>query len=1299
MRPRRETSLTSTPWVTEQFLAAMEGIEEAIYVADTTTYEILFLNRVGREQLGKDAVGTICYRTLQGREAPCPFCTNDIILREAPATYRWEHHNPVTGRTYDLHDRIIHWPDGRGVRMELAIDITDRKSAETALQESHDRYELILSGSAGGIWDWDVANHRIRFSSRWKSMRGFAHDDIGDTETEWTARIHPDDAARVMAAVTAHMSGQTDRFEQEYRVRRSDGSYMWVRDCGMAQRDATGKVIRMAGSQIDITESKREQDLLSQQLQLVEAILETTPGILVLKDQSGIYREVNPAFCRFLGKPRHAIVGKSDEELFPSDEAAACRAGDATVIETGTVESRDWIVTGAKGKRWLHVAKTPVRGTNGTITGVLSTAEDVTERKQAEIVLRENALLLSKSQEMGHIGSWKLDPRSNRLTWSDEVYRVFGCEPQEFAATYEDFLGFVHPGDRAAVEAAYAGSLRNGSDAYEIEHRIVRRATGEIRHVLERCVHERDAAGSVVQSLGMVQDITDTRLIETYLRAGTELLTLFSNRIPTLQDMAQQTVRILKMRTKLDAVGLRIRDGEDFPYYASEGLSREFVREENSLVARRPDGDICRNPDGSICLACTCGLVISGRIDPANPLFTSRGSCVANAAGQPTDPPASPDPRLQPRDRCLHEGYASVALIPIRAGEHVLGLLQFASYAQNSFPSAVVDILENLASSLGAAMARLRAEEVREQQAQKLQISEHRFRSMFDNHAAVMLVIDPASGAILDANPAAASYYGWTQEQLRRMRISDINVLDAAVCKQEMAKAANRTQSYFEFRHRRADGSVRDVAVFSSSIPDATRTVLHSVIQDITERKRQADIQHFLADVGATPSSEPFFTALARFLAGLLSADFVYVVRITEDGLKARPLVIWPSGGLDTTVEYLLQDTPCGAVLDKDVCSFPAGVCDRFPRAAQLRALGAEGYVGIALRNHDGRTIGVIAVVMRRPVTDAALVEATLMLVAGRAASEMERMAAEMELREKVQALARANEELKQAESRLVMQEKLASVGRLAAGVAHEINNPIGFLMNNFAALRDDVALFRDMLDSYGELCAKARRHSDLAGDVARLEAQANAAKLTFVLQDVNALFRESEDGFQRTVQILGSMRNFARCGECSARTPYSLNEAVRSTLVIARNEYKYLCDVEVEYGDMRPVICEPGKINQVVLNLLVNATQAIEGQQRREKGRITIRTRTDGDGVCCEIADDGPGIPAALQDKVFEPFFTTKPPGKGTGLGLSISYDIIVNQHGGSLTVDSREGCGATFRFSLPHLAPTAEAQERLNP
>jgi len=192
-------------------------------------------------------------------------------------------------------------------------------------------------------------------------------------------------------------------------------------------------------------------------------------------------------------------------------------------------------------------------------------------------------------------------------------------------------------------------------------------------------------------------------------------------------------------------------------------------------------------------------------------------------------------------------------------------------------------------------------------------------------------------------------------------------------------------------------------------------------------------------------------------------------------------------------------------------------------------------------------------------------------------------------------------------------------------------------------------------------------------------------AKIDFIMEDVGDLFSDSKEGLERVTGIIQNLRDFSRIDQPQDVGEYDLNEGLRATLVVARNEIKYDANIELDLSDLPPVTCHSGQINQVFLNLLVNAAHAIKSLEREEKGTIRVRTHDTETHVMCEVSDDGPGIPPEIISKVFDPFFTTKPPGKGTGLGLSVSYDIVVNKHRGELSVVSEVGQGTTFSVKLP--------------
>lgn len=266
--------------------------------------------------------------------------------------------------------------------------------------------------------------------------------------------------------------------------------------------------------------------------------------------------------------------------------------------------------------------------------------------------------------------------------------------------------------------------------------------------------------------------------------------------------------------------------------------------------------------------------------------------------------------------------------------------------------------------------------------------------------------------------------------------------------------------------------------------------------------------------------------------------------------------------------------------------------------------------------------------------------------------------------------------ELALAQERLIQSDRLASIGQLAAGVAHEINNPVGYISSNIGTLGEYVDdLFR-LIDAYRTLEMEVGEDSDTVLAIRRL---GDEIQIDFLRDDLGNLVNECQEGVSRVRQIIEDLKDFSRAGEGEWET-VDLHQAMVRTLNIVHNELKYKADVVQEFGELPPVNCQPSQINQVMMNLLINAAQAIDGH-----GQITIRSGVeDDDHVWFEVEDTGKGIEPDKLKHIFDPFFTTKPVGQGTGLGLSISYGIV-QRHGGRIEVDSRPGEGSRFRVSLP--------------
>jgi PAS domain S-box-containing protein len=291
-----------------------------------------------------------------------------------------------------------------------------------------------------------------------------------------------------------------------------------------------------------------------------------------------------------------------------------------------------------------------------------------------------------------------------------------------------------------------------------------------------------------------------------------------------------------------------------------------------------------------------------------------------------------------------------------------------------------------------------------------------------------------------------------------------------------------------------------------------------------------------------------------------------------------------------------------------------------------------------------------------------------------------QRLLAEAELRRSNHELTELNEKLSRAQQQLVQADKLASIGQLAAGVAHEINNPVGYIFSNFSTLQGYLVELFDMLDAYQ--LAEAALPPE-AG--AALRARRARIDLDFLRSDVPALMAESREGIVRVRHIVQDLKDFSRVDSNQAWVWADLHRGIDSTLNIVSNEVKYKADVVKEYGALPDIQCLPLQINQVVMNLVVNAAHAIGAQ----RGRITVRSGCDGDDqVWFEVADNGSGIAADALARIFDPFFTTKAVGQGTGLGLSLAYGIV-RKHHGRIDVATAPGEGSRFRVWLPVRQP----------
>ncbi len=285
-------------------------------------------------------------------------------------------------------------------------------------------------------------------------------------------------------------------------------------------------------------------------------------------------------------------------------------------------------------------------------------------------------------------------------------------------------------------------------------------------------------------------------------------------------------------------------------------------------------------------------------------------------------------------------------------------------------------------------------------------------------------------------------------------------------------------------------------------------------------------------------------------------------------------------------------------------------------------------------------------------------------------------------LNKKHKELLDVHQNLQETHEQLLQSEKLASIGQLAAGVAHEINNPVGYVYSNLGTLEKYVDDLCQMLGAYEKLESLVTPGHD---ELIAIQQLKSALDIAYLKEDVCDLVSESREGIARVKGIVQDLKDFSHVDEAEWQWS-DLHRGLDSTLNIVNNEIKYKADVVKTYGDLPKVECLASQLNQVFMNMLVNAAQSIE-----ERGTITLCTGQQDDKVWISINDTGSGIAPEVLKKIFDPFFTTKAVGKGTGLGLSLSYGIV-NKHGGHIEVESEVGKGTTFRIWLPVRQPSKQ-------
>ncbi len=534
---------------------------------------------------------------------------------------------------------------------------------------------------------------------------------------------------------------------------------------------------------------------------------------------------------------------------------------------------------------------------------------------------------------------------------------------------------------------------------------------------------------------------------------------------------------------------------------------------------------------------------------------------------------------------------------------------------------------------------------------EKIKKNEEKFRNIFNSLIDIYYQAD-LNGIITLISPSVEKVTGYKPKELIGKHASTV-YKDESERKQFFTKLLNEKEvKDYELKLIRKNGEMAVASINAHLILDKKNKpiAIKGMVRDITERVREEEKLRILA-LAIEHFDSAFVITDVNGVVEYINPAYEKITGYTKEEVIGKNQNILKSGKHNDEFYKNLWITISSGKVWRDI----------FINKRKDGTIYYEGGTVFPVFDKKGKIIHYAAI--KKDIT--------------------EKIKNQEELYFKNKELEETNRKLKETQAQLVQQEKLASIGTLAAGIAHELNNPIGFIASNLNTLKKYNKSMFEFMEKIGmELKSREDECREIIEIISKYKKENH---VDFMIEDVRDLVSESLEGVDRITSIVKNLRSFSRIDQMGEIKEYDIREGIISTLVIAKNSYKYVAEVKTEFQEIPMIQCMPNEINQVFLNIIVNAAQAIESEQRREKGLILIKVYEEDDFVCCSIYDDGPKIPESVINKIFDPFFTTKEAGKGTGLGLNISYDIIVNKHKGKLLVKNCPEKGVKFIIKLP--------------
>ncbi|TAL67572.1 MAG: PAS domain S-box protein [Bacteroidetes bacterium] len=1351
----------------KRFFDVLETLPTYIILL-TPDYQMTFANRVFRERFG-EFPGRCCYEYLFNRKEPCENCQTFKAL-EKMKPVEWEWTGP-DGKNYEVYDFPFVDIDGSKLILEMGIDITKRKLSEFALRESEANLREAQAIAHLGHWELDLINNRLTWSDEIYRIFGVEPQEFGASYDAFLNYVHPDDRDFVNDAYTSSVKNKT-KYDITHRVLLKNGELKHVNEKCKTVYDKNGNPVCSLGTVHDITELKKIEEALRKLNRELRAISNCNQTLLRVVDEQTLLNEICRIICddadyrlAWVGYVEHddyktvrpiawagfdsgyienvKLTWAEDTERGQGPAGKAIRSGEIIYVQDFTIDPKmaPWRES-ALQRGYRSGIALPLKNESSEVFGVLLiyssepnaiTPDEIrlmeelsndlafgvvalrnrAERKQAEEALQKGEARLKLQFNRMPIGCIIWNPEFRVLSWNPAAEKIFGFTA--FESMDKHPYDLIVPIDvQPQVDAIWSRLLEGDTTAHSLNENLTKDGRTIICDWTNTPLKEAD--GRVVGVLSMVQDITERKQAEVALQEaeqkfrtifntatdgiliaqeesrnfflannricemlgyteeelyninvnmihpqealpyvleqfekqlrkeiiiasdipvqkkdGTiffadissapinfggnkyllgifrditerkrseEQLKLFAlilehlNRQNEWQNLIKDILKEIKSYTGFDAVGIRLREGNDYPYYVQDGFNDIFIKEENFLCAKSKDNSVVKNEFGLPVLECTCGVVLSGKTDTSKPCFTEGGSFWTNQSTYLLDLLPNEDPRTNPRNNCIYSGYMSVALIPIRSGDEVIGLLQLNDKQSGRFNLDMIKFYEEIASAIGIAFNRMQSEV-------RIKWSEEKYRNLVDN-AIVGVYKTNLNGDILYVNDYISKIFEFDScEEMLKINVKTLyKDVDSRSTIIERIKTENKIEN-LELTMITKKGNTKHVLISETLAGD----IMSGMMLDITKRKKAEKAliasEHKYSSL-VENINDVIFSLTSEGVIDYISPVVYQVFGYTQEEVTGRSLKEFIY--LDD-LNYVLSDF--NRVLEGEEISTDFRI---FTKSLEIRWVHTSSRVNKIESNIIGLT-GVLLDITTQKEAEIELIKAK------EKAEEMNRLKSSF-----------------------------------LANMSHELRTPMNGIMG-----------FSQIL----------QKENDIV-----------------ILKEISGFIFKSS---KRLMQTLNSILDLSRIEAGDLNPVYDiidLIELVNESIGLYSSETQLKnieLKLESEFGKLF-IHSDQRIIIDILNNLIDNAFKFTV------EGCITIKVRKEilnnRDYAVIDVIDTGIGIDEKDYDTIFNEFKQLSEGlnrgFEGTGLGLTITKKYI-EMLGGTIEVKSKPGVGSTFTVKLP--------------